>query len=242
MEIKPEETELEKPQEIRIGQEFFLFDPSYIKPRPEDPRLFERRFTLITNIDDIPRLDFRAEIGFLDGGNDLHFLPFEPEKGYHITREDSNPETRRKKMEKILQNRTANSPEETFTGEFMFTLLGKEEIPEEYRKTPDFRGNIIQKLKQLRLQFTANNMHLEGKGMPNYYDDSGDNWIMIYIARFYPADFGELPSVWPNSKGLVRGEEGQIVSLPNSKDKLSQITASFIFRNENKFEARRPRV
>ncbi len=241
----------EKPQEIKLNQEFLLFEPSSLFPDDIRNRDLGKHSAAI-DLEILPGriFPFVAHARF-SGSNGFGISPFDPDKGYRIVQDDFDLETRRAKITKAWntprKNRNiVNAPlyislepnwiryEESGLIEVRRTRMGSFTTVD-----MNYLDEVQAQMDQLRLQLTFPSM---GNSLNSTYvpkteyegvaqDTPSAEFLLQY---FYPLDSGELPSDpwYTNFAGRHGVDPGFVLYVPDDLDRLSQIRAKFVIQGE----------
>lgn len=213
------EREQPKPEVVKPGQNFQLFKPENLVLTFYS-NMQRRGFASSVNLDlfsgSVP-ISFDIDLTY---GSILPswITPFNPDTGYQITNEDSDPKSRYAKLSRL-------SPTPRLKNGFHLSFSSKDKLSKD--------ENALKELQRLRvyLFFPSGSYESQPAG-----DISEIN--ALEFSHFYPLDTGPLPQL-PEEEiivGRIRPYKGHIIGLledlPDDMSKLSQIRARFVMADE----------
>lgn len=201
---------------VRIGQEFYAFNPSGRK--------------LLLQLDGPPAIPFNIYLGggvigiwqaYYDVGDvEGVMFPFEPEKGYRITRGDFDGNSW------LINDMSSDKQTEVVDTSYYRSI---------HAATSDLRSlgvlddTIPDIARKLRLQlFFPSGLSFEGRTPP----EEVDRYIAINIEEFYPLDTGPLPYRPYNFLLYVKENE--------DPEELSKVRARFVLAAQKDDTAQKP--
>ncbi len=207
-----------------LGERFSLFPPEEtVQQRCADGIMpvFQSLLTLDTD-DDLPPLPFQLSTSVWPKPFHDAFTPFEPDAGYHLTREDYDPVIRPLLRHHLIHDFSQrDSPGHPLVLSVVAQLHsgawreGPEATMPVGRLFDDY-GDI---LSQLHLLVSVNGMRLAAAPDPHGLQN-GD---LAYWRDFYPLDLGPLPPA-----GGPNPDAGLFIALPARWEAVSKLHGRFV--------------
>jgi len=207
-----------------LGERFSLFPPeATVQQRSVDGIIpgFQSLLTLDTD-DLLPPLPFQLSTSVWPKPFHDAFTPFEPDAGYHLSREDYDPVIRPLLRQRLLHDFSQRDiPDHPLVLSVVAQLHGAA-----WREGPDATmtvGHLFDDyghtLARLHLLVTVNGMRLAAAPDPHGLQN-GD---LAYWRDFYPTDLGPLPPA-----GGPNPDAGLFIALPARWDAVSQLQGRFV--------------